>query len=339
MVGEQAVNLRRDLSRQHPLTPKKFEKLADSLEALSSSWRGSAAPELALEAIDEALNLRRTIALKSSLANLNWALSITLCNRSYILGDLGRYSEACDAAQEGLAIQQALFPSDPADVAHTLFDLAILRKAAGQVDAAIEAAERAAKLRRELLEKGDLTIKPGLSNSLHNLASYFSSAGQHARARDAYKESIKLRRELTGVDAMNKQLGDTLTNFALELRALGQHQEALVANQEAVDIQRERAASNPTDLTIKNVLAQSLYDTAMDFRDLGKDSDALWTVEEAISLQRKLYETDPTIKGDLARSLLLSAIVLSILKRHQDAVNADQEAIKLRKELVDTDQE
>jgi tetratricopeptide (TPR) repeat protein len=152
----------------------------------------------------------------------------------------------------------------------------------GRREAALQAAEEAANLYRELARARPDAFTPALAGSLNNLARSLSELGRREAALQAAEEAAELYRELARArpDTFTPDLAKSLNNLANALSDLGRHEAALQAVEEAAGFYRELARARPDAFTPH--LATSLNNLANRLSDLGRREAALEAAEEAV---------------------------------------------------------
>jgi Tetratricopeptide repeat len=132
-------------------------------------------------------------------------------------------------------------------LARSLNNLANRLSELGQREQALERAQEAVQLYRELAATRPDAFRPDLARSLNNLAAMLSELGQREQALERAQEAVDIRRELaaTRPDAFRPDLAASLNNLAAMLSELGQREQALERAQEAVQLYRELAATRP----------------------------------------------------------------------------------------------
>ena len=205
----------------------------------------------------------------------------------------------------------------------------------GRREEALDAAQEAVTIRRELAKSQPDAFTPYLAGSLNNVATMLSELGRREEALDAAQEAVTIRRELakSQPDAFTPDLAMSLNNVANRLSELGRREEALDAAQEAVRIYRELAKSQPDAFT--PYLAGSLNNVATMLSELGRREEALDAAQEAVRIYRELAKSRPdAFTPDLAVSLNNVANRLSELGRREEALDAAQEAVRIYRELA-----
>ena len=221
------------------------------------------------------------------------------------------------------------------EAARVANNLATRLSALGRREAALQAAEEAADLYRELARARPDAFTPHLATSLSNLAPMLRELGRREAALQAAEEAVVLRRELARArpDAFTPDLATSLNNLANMLSDLGRREAALQAAEEAVALRRELARARPDAFTPD--LAMSLNNLAPKLSELGRREAALQAAQQAADLYRELARARPdAFTPHLATSLNNLANRLSDLGRREAALQAAEEAVALRRELA-----
>ena len=126
---------------------------------------------------------------------------------------------------------------DPVRRARYLHSLANRLSGVGRSGEALEAAQEAVRLRRELVEASPAAYTPDLAASLNNLANILSGVGRSGEALEAAQEAVRLRRELVEASpaAYTPDLAASLNNLANIQKEKGQYEEALNVFTEGFD--------------------------------------------------------------------------------------------------------
>ncbi|WP_240677884.1 tetratricopeptide repeat protein, partial [Actinacidiphila soli] len=230
--------------------PDHLPDLAGSLNNLSGRLGALGRREEALEAITEAVDIRRELARVRPDAFLP-NLAASLNNLSADLGDLGQREEALKAITEAVDIRRELARTRPdaflPNLAGSLNNLSGRLGALGRREEALEAITEAVDIRRELARVRPDAFLPDLAASLNNLSGRLGALGRREEALEAIAEAVQADRELARVrpDAFLPDLAASLNNLSADLGDLGRREEALEAITEAVDIRRELARVRP----------------------------------------------------------------------------------------------
>ncbi|MGP1255285.1 MAG: tetratricopeptide repeat protein [Kiloniellales bacterium] len=207
-------------------------------------------------------------------------------------------------------------------------NLAIRLSDLGQREPALDGAQEAVDLYRDLADARPDAFRPDLAMSLNTLANRLSELGQHEPALNAAQEAVDIRRDLADArpDAFTADLARSLNNLANRLSNLGQREPALGAAQEAVNLYRDLADARPD--AFRPDLAMSLNNLANCLSDLGQREPALDAAQEAVNLYRDLANARPdAFTADLARSLGTLGSVLQGLTQFSAANNAFKDGI------------
>ena len=236
------------------------------------------------------------------------------------------------------AMQRMEAPSEhnPVKRALHLNNLANRLSDTGRSVEALEVAQEAAGLYRELVQASPAAHAPGLAGSLNNLANALSGLGRSDEALEAAQEAAGLYRDLALASpaTYTPDLTMSLNNLASNLAAVGQYQEALEVAQETVRLRRALAEAWPETYTPG--LATSLGNLAMFLSAVGQEREALVAAEETVRLRRALAEAWPAVyTSDLAVSLDSLAKILSRLGRRKEGMVVAQEAVRLYRKLVE----
>ena len=175
------------------------------------------------------------------------------------------------------AMQRMGDPSErnPAKRATYLLGVANRLSEVGRSGEALEVAQEAVGLYRDLVEASPAAYTPDLAGSLNNLAGFLSGAGRSGEALEAAQEAVRLRRELVEASpaAYTPDLAGSLNNLANILLGVGRSGEALEAAQEAVGLYRELVEASPAAYTPD--LAASLNNLANILKEKGQYEEAL----------------------------------------------------------------
>ncbi len=147
---------------------------------------------------------------------------------------------------------------DSAERARLLNNLGSILSELGRRAEALQAAQEATDIYRQLAAANPQAFQPDMAMSLNNLGNRLSELGRREEALQAAQEAVSIRRQLAAANpqAFQPKLAMSLNNLGSILSELGRREEALQAAQEATDIYRQLAAANPQAFQPK--LAMSL---------------------------------------------------------------------------------
>ena len=236
------------------------------------------------------------------------------------------------------AMQRMGDPSErnPAKRSTYLHHLANRLSEVGRSVEALEVAQQAVGLYRDLVEVSPAAYTPDLAASLNNLAAFLSGVGRSGEALEAAQQAVGLYRDLVEASpaAYTPDLAASLNNLAKFLSEVGRSVEALEAAQEAVRLRRDLVEVSPAAYTPD--LAASLNNLANILSGVGRSGEALEAAQQAVGLCRDLVEVSPAAyTPDLAMSLNNLANRLSGVGRSGEALEAAQEAVGLYRDLVE----
>uniref|UniRef100_UPI0026ED7943 tetratricopeptide repeat protein n=1 Tax=Actinomyces oris TaxID=544580 RepID=UPI0026ED7943 len=325
MLGQQAQNLSQVITRAASQDQESATALAQRvLKACPHLW--SSALEVALaQGGPFAHALERLIESGAELPCAEIQSAIPL-GHSTLRGVALAAMQRMEAPSERNPVKRAIY----------LHNLAIRLSGVGRSVEALEAAQEAVGLFRELVENSPEDHAPGLAGSLNNLANILSGLGRSGEALEVSQEAAGLYRELAQASpaAYTPDLALSLNNLASKLSAVGQYQEALEVAQETVRLRRALVEVWPETYTPG--LAITLGNLAMFLSAVGQNREALVAAQEAVHLRRALVEAWPEVyTSDLAVSLDSLAKILSRLGRRNEGLVVAREAVRLFRKLVE----
>jgi tetratricopeptide (TPR) repeat protein len=199
----------------------------------------------------------------------------------------------------------------------------------GRREEALEAAQEAVSLYRELELLNPEKFRPPLAMSLNTLSNRLGGLGRREEALDAGREAVRIRRELASArpEVFCSDLAMSLCNLAVRLMAVRLREEALEVGKEAVFLYRDLAMVRPE---ASPALAMSLSNLALLLNFVDRREEALEAGQEAVSEYRDLALVRPQAFGpDLARSVHNLSGLLSDIGQNDQAVETSREAVEL----------
>jgi tetratricopeptide (TPR) repeat protein len=313
-------------------------EMAGHLNDLSVRFSFAGRREEALDAIDEAVTIRRELAAQRPTA-FTADLALSLNNQSNRLSDVGRREEALDAIDEAVTIRRELAAHRPtaftADLALSLNNQSNRLSDLGRREEALAAIQEAVTTYRKLARRRPAAFTRDLAVSLNNQASMLSDLGRREEALAAIDEAVTTYRELARhrPDAFSPDLALSLNNQSNRLSDLGRREEALAAIDEAVTTYRELARRRPDAFTPD--LAMSLNNQSSMLSDLSRREEAFAAIDEAVTTYRELARHRPeAFTPHLAMSLKNLSVKLLDLGRREEALAAIDEAVTTYRELA-----
>ena len=229
-------------------------------------------------------------------------------------------------------------PTARPDLAALLLRVAELHDGLGQRRDALDPAEEATRIFRELAAAEPDRYRPDLAMALNNLGNTLSELGRAQDAHAAAKEATLMFRQLAAAepDRYRPHLAGTLTKLGVTLSELGRAQDARAATEEATRIYRQLAAAAPD--RYRPHLAKALINLGGRLSELGRGRDAHAAADEATLMFRELYTAEPDRYGPFfAEALNNLGNVLFELGRAQDARSATEESIRKYRQLAATE--
>ena len=235
-----------ELARQS----KRSDRIADTLEGLGHLHREQARFEDARRTWQEALVLRRNLALESPERYLP-RVAATLNDLATLYLELGNPTPARTAFNEALEIYRKLSASFPRVfaplVASIQSNLGALSSAEGRVDDGRRNLEEAIRIQRELVARSPAEHRLGLARSLFNLALHEHRQKCHAPAEAAYSDSLVHYRILAEDQptTFTADVADNLNNLGILYREWNRRPEAVQSLKAALAAYREAAKEHP----------------------------------------------------------------------------------------------
>ena len=261
-----------------------------------------------------------------------------LNNLSVRLSALGQREEALAAAQEAVALYDALAEAHPdalrPDLVKAFNVLSNCLSALDRREEALAAIEQAVALHRvlELVRPG--VFRLDLARALDYRSKCLSALGQREEALAAAREAVALCRELDRArpNAFRSPVAAALSNLSACLAALDHREEALKFSEEAVALYRELAATRPD--AFRPDLAAALNHLSVHLSALGHRDEALAANKEAVALYGALAEVHPdAFRPDLVAALNNLSVRLSALGHRDEALAVNKEAVAVHREL------
>ncbi len=320
----EAIRLRRELAAADP--DEYLADLASSLHNLSFRLTelGNPVGER-LAASSEAVRIRRQLA-RDRPGAYRAALAATLHTESVDLSDVGDGAGAMRSAEEAVAIRRAIAVDNVGDdradehrarLTSSLCNLSIALAASGRPAPALDAAEEAVMIRRELATRWPDAFREDLAGALGNLSSRFDGVGRTAEALAATQEALGLRRQLARDDP-DRYLGDVAEQPVRRSHSRRPARRGSRGRRGEHRDPRRLAAEDPD--RSRWILALNLNNHGVSLADLGRPEEAVAVLDEAVGIYRGLIGTDPRkILPELTMAIGNLADQLAVLGRRDDA--------------------
>ncbi|HZN77938.1 MAG TPA: tetratricopeptide repeat protein [Micromonosporaceae bacterium] len=269
---------------------------AFSLNNLALSLLAVGEREAALEAISEAVRIRRDLVVLSRAA-FEGDLASSVANLGLCLAELGKGGEALDASREALELYRNLGAGTltryAQDGARTLTNTAADLIDARLLDQGLKLAREAADVHRKLASTNLLAFGVDLARTLITLSTGLTHAGLHQDSADAAAEAVDVMKRFrrSYPDTSGHDLASALNNLADSLARLGRWAEARSAAAEALDLSADLVNINaPAHL---DVLAQALDWLAICAAATERLEEAASRGRESVWIHERLAEAYP----------------------------------------------
>ncbi|MEX1368687.1 MAG: tetratricopeptide repeat protein, partial [Nannocystaceae bacterium] len=186
------------------------------LDGLNTAYDAAGRPGLALEVIDDAIALARSVA-----GDYSSTVSPLLSNRGLVLSQLERHDEAIASHREAIALQEALVGPDEVDASGARLNLALALLMDEQPDAALEMLPAIIEATERRL--GD--EHPDVALVLEVRGEALRTVGQAEESLEDFARALAIARKRYG--PTNPEVAQYLAQQARSLRALGRRQAEL----------------------------------------------------------------------------------------------------------------
>ena len=184
---------------------------------------------------------------------------------------------------------------DRATYASRRLSLSRCLAASGRRDEALQTAQEAVTIRRNLAEHNPAAYTPDLAASLNNLAIYLDNNGQRREALTTAQEAVTIRRNLAehNPSAYTPDLAGSLNTLAIYLDNNGQRREALTTAQEATNLYRTLAKHNPAAYTPDLAMSLKTYANVLERSGSTKEAARIRQVrDEVLKRMKEMEEGD-----------------------------------------------
>lgn len=262
--AQESVDLRRILAAEQPAAHN--EHLARVLMNLSMCLAAVDQLQEALMVIQEAVELYRALIVEQPVEQRmgqptehSAGLAGALLNLSNYLPGLGRANEALPAIEEAVKLRRTLVAEQLAqgnvkvtaacnqELAKALNNLSLLLSQFDRHQEALETAEKAVELYRDVVYECPGPYQADLANALGHISRRLSKLGQCKEALGAVGEAVDLYRDLAAKNPVMHRgtLARFLEQFSRQLLHFGRLEEASSALLEAIEIFRDLATEQP----------------------------------------------------------------------------------------------
>ena len=204
-------------------------------------------------------------------------------------------------------------------LAHLYNDLSVALAQLGNPKHALELAEQALTIRRELFGEWH----PDTAQSLHNVAGYYHELGNSKLALELAEQALAIQLDLLGERHLDTTR--TIDSVARYYSALGNSQRALQLAEHALSIRNDLFGELHPDT------ARSLDNVANIYNVLGNHKRALELAEQTLNIRRDLFGMR---NPDTANSLHSLATFLLALGNTYQAYTRAEDAYGIRAQLL-----
>jgi CHAT domain-containing protein/tetratricopeptide (TPR) repeat protein len=231
----------------------------------------------------------------------------------------GKYLEGVPLAEASLKLREEVLGPEHADVAASLHNLALLRKALGQPALARPLFERSIQIKERVLGPEH----PDLAASLSSLAWLAEDQGEHEKAEGLHRRGLAIHEKALGPAHPN--VATSLNNYGVFLETRGKYEQAREVHVRALEI-RERALGPEHADT-----ATSVHNLAGVLRVQGRFDEALPLMERALAIRERVLGPDhPEVAGSLNN---LSQL-LFVLGRYEAARPLLERALRVKERAL-----
>jgi tetratricopeptide (TPR) repeat protein len=276
--------------------PEVRSGLVDAISGMSVFLEDLRESELAVEAGERALAIRRKIAEEDGSDDSLLSYAMALNSLSPALAGVGRYVDAIGLADEAVAVTRTV--AERNDFARRYLGVTLTNQAGhltllGRYKDALPASAEAVGIYRALADAEPDAFLPDLALALHNHSGCLAKLGLFPEALEAIQESVGIRRRLVSIRpaVFQRVFVESLNTQAVVLGYLGRPKDGLRASTEALALYRELVEASPE--VFLPGLATLLGTHSNRLRDLDRHDEALAASDEAVAIVRKLAEGAP----------------------------------------------
>jgi tetratricopeptide (TPR) repeat protein len=310
---------------------------ATALNNLGVIHRRSNRPDEARTEFAEALAIRRRLATREPLRYTEDVIT-TLINLGTAYQDQGKFKEGRAAYTEAIAIRPLTPASSDADkatmaIAHV--DLAGLLRLDGNLVGALDHAERAMSIQREIATKNPLVQMAALGSTLNTVATIQLDRRKYKEADTALEEAMTIFQRCSERDPERhiEDMAEVLLNIGVSYQRQERYGDAEVAYRQALEDFKRLAVRNPSVFEDRLAAVQNnLGSVTLEQGESTKSTETLTRAKdlltEALNTRKRLAGTAPQHFGPLiATSQLNLANANVALQRYAEAEQLFLEAL------------
>jgi tetratricopeptide (TPR) repeat protein len=314
-------------------------RYSKGLSTLADAESRLGAHEAALEAVEECVEIRGSLAARSD--RYRALLADGLQDLAVHHMECGHREAALTAARQAVGDYEELAAERPDAFlpghALTLATFSSAARLMGLTKDALKAAREAVDIRRRLDKARPEVHRADLANVLNHLCIDLEESGQYDEALVAIEESVRLFRALARkLPAVHgSRLALTLNSQASMLGTLGHHERGLEAAEESVTRYEDLDRSGSHAGAFRSEIAMALLTKAGCLDGLGRTAEAREALQRAVSINRELARRLPAVhRPDLALCLNNLADVLRRTEGPEPALRMLDEALRINSELA-----
>jgi Tetratricopeptide repeat len=238
------------------------------------------------------------------------------------------------AITERLTRHRLATEPDPVECSRMCAHLSWRYTNAGRALDALDAAQQAVAILRQLTPRQQHQHRDALARMLANLGGKLSGVGRNDDGLAATTEAASLQRVLAREDPARHtaDLALSLHNIGVKLRQLGRLSAALPPTQEALTIYRSLADADPEQHL--PALAGVLGSLGTLLSSLDRREESLAATKEALAIRQRLAEEEQqTHQPDYAASLANFGAQLSETRQWDEALAQTEKAMSLQEQL------
>ncbi len=304
--------------------------LAVGLSNLGAMLREVSDYSEALDAINEAIDIFRAIEYdRLQMYRHEYARSLT--NQGILWQETGEPRKALQPLQQAVALldnpNKEQIPGSMPLLVQCLNNLAVILRALGFLEEALEVCKRALSLRPSLYEITP-RLEASLAKSLANQATILFDLGRYDQALALHIEALESFQELNQDGNYWPEVAIALDSAAASLSKNGDDHQAILLVEKSLSVLRQLEAIHP-EAFLEN-LAHGLSNLSKYQQQDGRIDEALEAAQESVAVYRQLAESRTSaLDPQLAISLHNLSACLEEKGKSEEAFKTSDEALRL----------
>jgi tetratricopeptide (TPR) repeat protein len=304
-VHRKSLALRRELAAAAGADVETRLDVARSLRSEGNLLYFTGDPTGALRAWEEQRDIATTLEAESPTDAVRTTLARSHNNIAVLQMEAGKPTEALQAFQQALVIQQKLADAHPnipdyhseLALSHNNIGTVLLRTA--KPEAALASWRKALAVTQKLADAhpGVPDYQSSLAGTHNNIGDLLSLSAKLPEALEAHQKALDIRQKLAdahrAVAGYQSELAASHSSIGYLLSQAGKPTEALEAHQKALDIRQKLADAHPTVTRFQRSLAQT-HNLIGRILAGEKRFDAAFTALDAgLAIRQKLVQVEP----------------------------------------------